>query len=145
MAAKVEVIALTPDRKRSQFTSDTSGGRYFVTLRVGDYRMREDRIYTAYKLRTAAEEQALQKAVKSSSWVVFLGLLFVLWLIMFTLNTFLSTRTTQWLGVFIGPSLIYFDGYLVSKLVRRHYQSLPSVKGAISLQKLGAAGTAERD
>ena len=61
MAAKVEVIALTPDRKRSQFASDTSGGRYFVTLRVGDYRMREDRIYTAYKLRTAAEEQDFKR------------------------------------------------------------------------------------
>lgn len=135
MAAKLDVIALTPDSKRSQFASDTSGGRYFVTLRVGDNIMREHRIYTAYKLRTAAEEQALQKVAKAASWLVWLLLVTVFLLIIYSLSVFLPWSggpeiLVDALGGLVGASLIYFDGYLVSKLVRRHYQSLPSVNGA---------------
>ncbi|MGB0647330.1 MAG: hypothetical protein ACPGQS_09165, partial [Bradymonadia bacterium] len=89
MTAKFEVIALTPDSKRTQFASDSSGGRYFVTLRVGDYTMREHRIYTAYKLRTVTEEQALQKAAKPASWLAWLILVTVFLLIVYSLSVLL--------------------------------------------------------
>ena len=106
--------------------------------------MREHRIDTAYRLNAASEEQTLQKAAKSAYWVAGLLLLFVLWLTMFTLKNLLPSSTTEWLGVFIGPSLLYFYGYLLSKMVRTHYQSLQSVKGSMFSQKLEEARTPGR-